>query len=174
MRIAALSFVSLAALIASGCAPQMVEAPPVSVAEGNGLSVRLELPKRDLLIGEKLRVKVTATNTTGEPIQIVAPNGAPVLVRIVRQTPLAAEEVKYYPRSATANILSWALPAGESRAFVLMVPVEPDWPVGEVLYVTAELNGYAKVSPSVFVRVDFPPKKQPKAEKKPEAAPEKT
>ena len=158
MRIALLSLV-LPALLAAGCVQKAdVEELAMNVAEAGGLKVQVQLPGRQFQTGEKLRVTVTATNTTKEPIHVVAPSGAPVLVRITRHTALSAEEVKYYPQSATTNIHSWSLPAKQSRKFVLMVPVEPDWPVGEVLHVSAELNGLPKLSPSVYVVV-APPRK---------------
>jgi len=159
MRIA-LGSVPIAALAmlsaAGGCGPKKdlhVADTMHKVVEGDGLSVAIKLPRRDLTVGEKLHVSVTATNTSDKPITIHAPTGAPVLVRVLRRTLLGEEEVKYYPRSATGNILSWTLPPGVSRPFTLIIPVEPDWPAEEVLYVSAELNGHPEIAPALFVTV---------------------
>jgi len=101
-----------------------------------------------------MALEVKAVNTTGSPVEIQSPTGAPVLVRIMRASMASYEQVRVYPGSATANILNWTLPARATRTFKLMVPVEPDWPVAEVLYVSAELNGYPKYNPGLAVIVE--------------------
>jgi len=159
MRIALVSLVTLALMTAGGCARPEFETDTASnIAEADGLKVLIDLPGRQLTTGQTLRVEVTATNTTGKDISIHSPTGAPVVVRVLRHTMLTREIVRVYPGSATANILSWTLPAGQSRTFVLVVPVEPDWPVSEVLHVSAELNGYGQVAPAVAVVVKAPKK----------------
>lgn len=143
-------------LLAAGCAKptQEIETTrPANVAAAKGLKVQIDLPQRYFHTGDTVRVSVTATNTTGKPIEIHSPTGAPVLVRLTRQTLLHPEEIRVYPTSATTNILSWTLPAGQSRTFVLMVPVEPDWPVSEILFLSAELNGYADIAPDIAIMV---------------------
>ena len=159
MRIALVSLVSLAVLTAGGCARSEFDTDTASnIAQADGLKIQVDLPGRHLTTGQSLRVAVTATNTTGKDISIHSPTGTPVVVRILRHTMLTRELVRVYPGSATANILSWTLPAGQSRTFVLVVPVEPDWPVNEVLHVSAELNGYGQIAPAVAV-VGKAPKK---------------
>jgi hypothetical protein len=155
MRIALSCSLALAGLAAGGCErPQDFRVDVAgNVKEAGGLRVRVELPRRSFRVGDTIAVKVTATNTTGTPIQIVSPTGAPVLVRVARQTMAGPEQVQVYPRSVTSNILSWTIPAGESWPKTLRVPVEPDWPVHEVLYVSAELNGYGHLAPTVHIRV---------------------
>jgi hypothetical protein len=158
MRIAFLSVASLAVL-AAGCARPEFETDTTSnFVESGGLKVHVQLPARYFKTGEKIRVAVTATNTTGKAISIHSPTGAPVVVRIFRHTLLTREQVRLYPATATSNILSWTLPAGQSRTFVLVVPVEPDWPVGEILHVSAELNGYGQLAPAVAILVRAPEK----------------
>ncbi len=155
MRTTCLAVVCLAALWATGCGPQadMDADAPTNVMEEKGLRVRIALPSRRLTIGEEVPVRVTATNTTDEAIEIHSPSGAPALVTVTRQTMMLAEQVREYPEAATAQVLSWTLPAGQSRQFVLRVPVEPDWPVDEILYISAELNGYSQIAPAVAVLV---------------------
>jgi hypothetical protein len=159
MKRAPVSLIALAALAAGGCPkPDQFETDvPVNVKEGGGLRVHVRLPGRYFRTGETIRVSLTATNTTGKPVQIHSPTGAPVLVRITRRSLMGLEQVRVYPTSATSNILSWTLPAGESRPFDLIVPVEPDWPVNEILFISAELNGYSQIAPAVYVMVR-PPK----------------
>jgi len=157
MRTAMWSLVLAALVWTAGCTQEArIEDIARNVAEHGGLQVQIELPGRNYQTGDDLRVEVTATNTTDKPIEIHSPTGAPVLVRVMRHTMLAPEQVRVYPRTATANILSWTLPAGQTRSFVLRVPIEPDWPVEEILHVTAELNGYGKAAPGVFVLVRTP------------------
>jgi len=157
MRTALWSLVSLALLAAGGCAEKpKLDDLATNAVEADGLKVQIQLPGRQFQTGQMLRVNITAINTTKKPIEIHSPTGAPVLVRVLRHTMLAAEQVRVYPRSATANILSWTLPAGQCRNFALRVPIEPDWPVEEVLHVTAELNGYGKAAPGVFIVVRAP------------------
>ena len=159
MRSALVSLAALGLLAAVGCAPSGLDVDEAkNVAEADGLRVQVQLPGRYFKTGQKIRVAVTATNTTGKPIEIHSPTGAPVLVRITRQTLLSPEQVRVYPGSATANILSWTLPAGQSRTFVLRVPVEPDWPVEELLHLSAELNGYGHLAPAVTVFIQSPRK----------------
>ena len=157
MRTALLSLVPLALVLTAGCArkAELTESPTNFVV-ADGLKVEVELPGRDFQTGDNLRVTVRATNTTSTPIEIHSPTGAPVLVRVLRNTLLSREQVRVYPRTATANILSWTLPPGQTSIYVLMVPIEPDWPTGEILHVTAELNGYSKAAPSIFIIVRKP------------------
>ncbi|MCD6303709.1 MAG: hypothetical protein J7M21_01960 [Planctomycetes bacterium] len=159
MRAALASVAVLFMLAAAGCvhkAELQADDEVTNVAAGQGLQVKLQLARRYFRSGEQVRVTVTAVNTTARPIEITSPTGAPVLVRITRASRLAPEEIKVYPRTTTSNILSWTLPAGRSRTFVLMVPVEPDWPVNEILFLSAELNGYPAIAPSVAIMVRSP------------------
>jgi hypothetical protein len=135
---------------ASGPGSQAV----TNVVKGKGIDVSIRLPRRQWRIGETMPVEVAAVNTTGSPIDIASPTGAPVFVRIMRPSSMSFEQVHVYPTAATANILNWTLPARGVRTFRLMVPVEPDWPVAELLYVSAELNGYPQYSPSAAISVE--------------------
>ena len=118
--------------LVSGCAPQ-ADLEPINTVEHGGLSVQLELAKRDFMIGEQFRVDVTASNNTSEPMGIVARSGAPVYVRIWRFTGMAWDEVKTYPEASIMVMRPWTLPAGEDWKFSMLLSVEPDWPTGEVL-----------------------------------------
>ena len=161
MRTTIVSLVSLAALAVAGCTrPSKFDVDKATnMAEAKGLRVCVSLPGRYFRTGDTIRVAVTATNTTGKAIEIPSPTGAPVVVRIMRHTMLSPEQVRVYPGSATANILSWTLPAGETSTYVLVVPVEPDWPVEEVLHLSAEINGYGRLAPAVAIMVKSPGKK---------------
>ena len=160
MRATLVRLVSVALAGAAGCTqpPKYQTDVPIDTVQAKGLKVTIQVPQRYYRIGDTVRATVTATNTTGKSISIVSPTGAPVLVRVLRYTMLAPEQVHVYPQSTTSNILSWTLPAGQSRTFVLMVPVEPDWPVEEILYLSAELNGYSQIAPSVAILVKAPKK----------------
>ncbi len=124
-----------------------------NTVNSKGLSVSIRLPKRSWKTGETMAIEIQAVNTSGSPVEICSPTGAPVFVRIMKRSKTSYEQVHVYPGSATANILNWTLPARDTRTFKLMVPIEPDWPVAEMLYVSAELNGYPKYNPSLAVIV---------------------
>jgi len=158
MRASLVCLVGASLLLAVGCQPDgdMASGSQAiyNVVEGKGLDVSIRLPKRQWKVGETMVLEVKAVNTTRSPVEIHSPTGAPVLVRIMRASRMSYEQVRVYPGSATANILNWTLPASSTRTFNLMVPVEPDWPVAEVLYVSAELNGYPKYNPSLAIVVE--------------------
>ncbi len=159
MRASLVCLVCASLLSAVGCQLTNEDMAPGSQAisnsvKGKGLNVSIRLPKRGWKVGETMSLEVRAVNTTGSPVEINSPTGAPVLVRIMRRSMMSYEQLRVYPGSATANILNWILPAHGTRTFKLMVPVEPDWPVAEVLYVSAELNGYPKYNPSLAVIVE--------------------
>ncbi len=158
MKTSLICLLCVSLLPAVGCQPDngdLVSDSQVisNIARGKGLDVSISLPKRDWKIGETMTMEVTAVNTTGSPVEIHSPTGAPVLVRIMKRSMMSYEQVRVYPGSATANILNWTLPARGTRKFKLMIPVDPDWPVAEVLYVSAELNGYPKYNPSLAIIV---------------------
>ena len=158
MRASLICLACVSLLMAAGCQPKMdapgSEQAVTKVAKGKAMDVSITLPRRQWTVGETMPVEVAAVNTTGSPVDIASPTGAPVLVRIMRPSRMSFEQVHVYPVSATSNILNWTLPANGVRTFKLMVPVEPDWPVAEILYVSAELNGYPQYSPSVMITVE--------------------
>jgi hypothetical protein len=158
MRASLICLVCFSLLTVAGCQPGMdaigAGSAAVNVAKGKAMDVSISLPKRQWKIGDTIPVEVVAVNTTGSPIDIASPTGAPVLVRVARPSRMSFEQVRVYPAGATSNILNWTLPARGSRTFTLMVPVEPDWPVAESLYISAELNGYPQYSPSVAITVE--------------------
>jgi len=110
-------------------------------ARAGGLAVTVALPKRVFTIGETVEVAVTAANLTDRPIRIVAPTRAFCRIGVERHTGLAWEEVKQYPPSAMRIQTPWVLAARGRRTFRRSIPVEPDWPTGPALRLTARLNG---------------------------------
>lgn len=146
-------------LMVAGCQSDMdvssiASGAAANVVKGKAMNVSISLPKRQWKVGETMAVEVVAVNTTGSPVDIASPTGAPVLVRIMKPSRMSFEQIHVYPTASTSNILNWTLPARGSRTFKLMVPVEPDWPVAEVLYVSAEINGYPQHNPSVAITVE--------------------
>ena len=145
-----------AGLCLAGCAQQEI-ATGEHVAQADGLVVTLESPQHDVLVpGENLSLIVTVRNTTKQPAEIVARSGAPVYARVWRRGEMYWQQVKTYPQAATMVMTPWTLPAREQRTFMLSLPVEPDWPTGEPLRITAELNGRPQAKPAIIVRVARP------------------
>ena len=161
MRIVRLSLLVIAAVfLSAGCNKQEVDTTPTNVTEIDGLAVSLNIPSRLLTMRERFVLTVTAHNRTRQPMQIEAETGAPVYVRIFRHTGLVWEEIKRYPTSTTMIMSFWTLQPGAKRSFMMDMTVEPDWPVGEPLRITVELNGRAEVSPGVVVEVNPLPESQ--------------
>jgi len=151
----AVALLVICAALAAGCDSHEVAGPTleVSVADENGLVVGIELPKRHFVPGEHLAVRVTAQNTTDEPMTIFARTGAPVYVSIWRNTGLGWDEVERYPKAAAMVMSPWELPAGQTRTFTLRLRVEPDWPTGEPLRIAAQLNGRERITPGIIITV---------------------
>ena len=151
MRTVNLFLVSLL-LAVVGCRPSgYVNVRAVKEVVADGLSVRIEIPKRDFTVGDEFIVKLTARNTTSRPIEIDARTGTPVYVRLRRHTGVGWEEVKTYPQTAVMTVAPWTLKARSKRNFLVRLKVEPDWPTGEVLELTGELNGRPEAAPGVTI-----------------------
>jgi len=146
---------AICSILAAGCDSPDVVGPTLEVSDddGTGLVVGIELPKSHFVPGEHLAVKVTAQNTTDEPMSILAQTGAPVYVNIWRNTGLGWDTVKRYPQAATMVMSPWELSAGQTRTFTLRLTVEPDWPTGEPLRMTAQLNGRESITPGIIITV---------------------
>ena len=82
---------------------------------------------------------------------IRADSGALVYVRLWRHTGTAWEEINRFPAAAVMAVREWKLPAGGSHKVVMNVDVTPDWPTGEPLKLTAELNGRSDVRAAALV-----------------------
>lgn len=152
MRRANLLLALLVVAGAGGCAsvgPQ----PIGNTVEIDGLAVTVEVPKRQLQVGQQFRVLVTVENRTKEAMRIPAASGAPYYIRIWRHTGLAWEEVKRYPEAVTMIMSPWTLEGKSTRTFAPILTVAPDWPTNELLRITAELNGREQASPGVNVEV---------------------
>ena len=152
MRISAACLLLTTAMLV-GCAGSGADLRPVNTVEVDGLSVSVEILKRDFNIGETFVATVTAENRTKMPIEIIARTGAPVYMRLWRHTGLTWQEVKRYPEAATMVMSPWTLAPGDRRVFARQLVVEPDWPTAELLRLTAELNGRDEVAPALVIEV---------------------
>ena len=142
------------ALLLVGCTRNHEVSPHANTLTLDGLSVSIELPGRTFTVGEQFKVVLTAYNTTNKPMEILADNGSLIYVRIWRRTGEVWEDVKTYP-TATIDVKSpWTLDPHTTRSFTMELTVEPDWPRGEILRVTGELNGRTEVSPGLTVEVN--------------------
>jgi hypothetical protein len=103
--------------------------------------------------GDSVPLRLLARNTSGQDLLIRADSGALVYVRLARHTSMAWEEVKRFPATAVTVARDWKLPAGDTHRFVMNLDVTPDWPTGEPLRLTAELNGRGDVQAAVLIEV---------------------
>jgi hypothetical protein len=141
-----------------GCEPAepKTQSDRINAAEVDGLEVTLEVPRKQYSPGEKMNLTVVARNTTERDMRIEANTGAPVYVRVWRHTGLGWTQVHRYPEMTTMVMNPWTLDAESRRTFPMNITVEPDWPTGERLRLTAELNGRAKAQPEVMIHVTPP------------------
>jgi len=148
----------LSLLPAVGCGRrQRVDAAPRTVAQAGALKVAITLPKRVFVTGEHFLVTVTAENVSSKPLRIISRTGAPVYVRLWRLAGVNDwQEIKYYPQTATMLMTPWTIKGKSSRRFVIPLTVEPDWPTGEILSMTAEVNGRDDVTPRLTLEVSPP------------------
>jgi hypothetical protein len=146
--------VSLVALI--GCPKKAGDGPGAGVVQEvtkDGLTVELRMPRRHLVRGEMLPITVTARNQTKEEMAIDADSGAAVYVTLWRQTSVGWEQVKRYPESVTMVATKGRLGPKASQSFPLNLRVAPDWPTGELLRITAELNGRPEPQAGAYIQV---------------------
>ncbi len=136
-----------------GCKKTELASGITNTTEVSGLALTVEVPKRIFTVGEQFTLAITASNTTKEPIEIVATNSALVYVRILRYNGVAWREVKRYPETSAMVISPWTLPKRATRRFDMQLTVEPDWPMGENVRITAELNGRPEVSAGLSIEI---------------------
>ncbi|MFP3936698.1 MAG: hypothetical protein ACLFVW_00060 [Phycisphaerae bacterium] len=123
------------------------------VTESDNLRLTLDVSDRQVAVGEKLKVRLTARNTGSEPIKITARSGALMRVRIWQETPIGWTTVKQYPEAAIMVITPWTLEAGRQRQFDMGLTVDKDWPTAETIRLTAELNGRSDVRVGAKIEV---------------------
>ena len=144
-------------LAALGCQQEPLKAaaqPGIAVSGADkGLQVAMQLPQRNLYRGQVVPIKVTATNTTQQELAIPAETGSPVYVTVLRKTGAGWEQVKRLPETPVMVAKPWKLAPGVSHTFILNVTVSPDWPTGEPLRVTAELNGRPQAKATANIQV---------------------
>jgi len=130
---------------AIGCAPSKPTKVVVNdllwKARSNGLILKVRINRRYCVRGQTIRLTITAINTSKKDVHIPADTGALVYAKLWRHTATGWELVKRYPQSMVMVASPWILKAGQSRKFVLNLPVESDWPTEEPLRLTVELNG---------------------------------
>jgi len=137
----------------TGAAKKGLSPGATNTAAAEGLCVTLELTKRDFVVGEKMNVTITARNLTSQPLTIKAASETPYFVKVWHNIGVGWEVVKQYPQSEMLIMTAWRLAAKAERKFNVSVSVEPDWPTGELLRLTAELNGRPKPVPGVTITV---------------------
>ncbi len=154
MRITMLSGMLFLAATAGCARTNTGDTRQVNFAKGGGLGVSLELPNWQFTQGEKIKIVVTAKNLTSHPLKIETSSGAPVIVRLSRHTVIGWEELLRYPKASIMVMNRWTLGPKETKRFPMLLKVEPDWPVGELLRMTGELNGRSEVAPGITIGVN--------------------
>ena len=179
MRTVPLTAALTVACALAGCAKSKPEFEIAASgrAVSRGLAVTLKLPARSFTVGEQFEVVLIAENTTGEAIRIDARSASPYFLRVWRETSVGWEQVRRYPQVDLAVMSPWTLEAGARRQFAgVKLKVEPDWPRGEMLRITGELNSRPDARPAVLVIIEprrgGPPRGGPAPQGSPEEASE--
>lgn len=147
----------LAAAAAAGCAGSnsAINGAPSSRVVVDGLAVSLELPARAFRPGQTFTVNLSAENVSGRPIHLDARTRSLYYLRLWRDTTIGWEPLRRYPQSEAMVPGPWTLAPGKRRAFgPITLTVEPDWPRGEMLRITGELNGRPNAKAAVEIVVE--------------------
>lgn len=145
-----------ALLAVIGCAQKPMASPPAGqlsnhVTSGD-LSARLVVDKPVAVVDNSFQVWLSVTNMGKTPVPVLADSTAPMIVTLWRYTPTGWERFREFPQSAVRRSVSWQLHPGQTRDFHMTVPVTPDWPMTDLLKLTAEMNGRPEAQPAVLVR----------------------
>ncbi|MBT3199585.1 MAG: hypothetical protein HN350_06675 [Phycisphaerales bacterium] len=119
-------------------APAAMESNSV---QGDSMILTIEIPKRRYQLGECIDLRITATNTSQEPIVFRSPTTAGYKVTIYRMTAAGWRWVNQYPQAAMQVKKVWTLQAAQSVKYNQSIPVMRDWPMDEALRMVVELDG---------------------------------
>ena len=144
-----------------GCSspePPSVQPPPTfdtttATASADDLRVTIHLPQTTFAPGDKVLVKIVASNKTSGGIRIKAGTGAPYYIHLLQYKDAGWKQIKVYPSAATIITQEWVIPPHETRTFAPVLTVEPDWPMYENLRLEVNLNGREDVRPFLHIEV---------------------
>jgi hypothetical protein len=142
----------------AGCAPvppPRVQAPAgaAASAQSGGITLSLELPRYIYRVGDQVPVTIRATNITDHPIYVVSDGRDLVRAVVYQHLTIGWERVKQYPALAEPVRVPWSLPPHGQRVWQLLLPVEPDWPMGEQMMLKAEINNGPAIRPGVPIQI---------------------
>ncbi len=143
-------------VVLCGCERPEIQLRKASTFKTSKLAVTVDLPSLSYDRGDKMDVRVIVSNLTKKKMEVVSATRAVCKVKIWRQYVGEWDLVKTYPTSMILSPKVWQLDGGETRIFRMVVPVERDWPVGEELRVTAEMDGLDHGECGVVISVRRP------------------
>lgn len=117
------------------------------------LALTLAVSNARPAIGEKVKVTLTAANTTREPITITAETAAPMALHVWRPIAQSWETFRQFPQAAQTRQKVWQLKPGQTVTHSLVLEITPDWPTVETLRVVGSLNGRPDVTAEALLRV---------------------
>ena len=157
-RIAALAMACGAGLLIAGCQPGREALRDCSIVRRHGpITVGLKLPRHEFRRGDEFTVKVVTVNTSDEALTLRRYGEPKYFIQIARNEGLGWETVKTYPTGAADLLREWSIPAGHADVYQTTLIVEPDWPTGETLRISAEMNRHPEVRVADFIRVEREP-----------------
>jgi len=166
MKISTVLLVPVVLLVVGGCAWFEPPEPPAKPAEihtttTDGIELTVELPRRYFTAGQTINVRITARNVSTKAIEFESPSNALHRVTIWRRSSAGWRWVNSYPQAVMKVKRSWRLLPGQTVKYNQIVPVDRDWPVGELLRLTAELIGGPEARCSMMIAVESPTKTEP-------------
>jgi hypothetical protein len=119
----------------------------------DGLKLVLQVKDDIAPKGQTQPVIVTAINTSGNDIRIIADSSAPVYMQLFRNTISGPEVIERFPEASLQVMRPWTLKAGESVEYEMPLEVKRNWPSIDLLTLQAHLNGRPDVLPAVQFQV---------------------
>ncbi len=142
-------------LLTVGCGQDNADDPGYAVAD-DGLAIFATADLAVVKPGDTIGVDVTIENTSDQTIRWTARNTAPVYVRVQEQSELEMglwQDMKVHPEMAGMAITPHELAPGEKKTWTMNIPVEPDWPRGELVRLAVHPNGRRGLTGTIKIKV---------------------
>ena len=143
-------------LLTVGCGQDNADEQPGYAVAKDGLAIHATADLAVVQPGDTITVSVRIENTSDQTIRWTARNTAPVHVRVQEESELEMglwQDMKVYPEMAGMAITPHEFAPGEEKTYTMNVPVEPDWPRGEVVRLAVHPTGRRELTGTIKVKV---------------------
>lgn len=145
--------VSLMLLFAAGCAQSGPPGDGPSVVHAGSLAAHMRVPAETVRHGQVIGVSITTWNLGKNPVTMPRTVSDVYRVEVARHDGMGWVTFRTYPATEAILLRRLTLEPDSRREDSVSVPVEPDWPAGEVVRLQAVMNGRADLRMSDFVSV---------------------